>query len=66
MNIFQGSIHRLSETITVWSVEGGAMLMGHPVFDLPHSQLGGITVLKQYRDGGSASKWYNVIYRVSH
>ena len=32
MNIFQGSTHRLSETITVWSVEGGgAMLMGHSV-----------------------------------
>ena len=25
------SIHRLSETITVGSVEEGAMLMGHPV-----------------------------------
>ena len=31
MNIFQGSIHRLSETVIVWSVEGGCMLMGHPV-----------------------------------
>ena len=33
MNIFQGSIHRLSGTIKVWSVEGGAMLMGHPVYE---------------------------------
>ena len=31
MNMFQGSIHRLCETITFRSVEGGAMLMGHPV-----------------------------------
>ena len=35
MNIFQDSMHRLSETITVWSVEGEAMLMGHLVEYLP-------------------------------
>ena len=32
MNTFQGSMHRLSETIAVLSVEGGSMLMGHPVY----------------------------------
>ena len=31
MNIFQGGMPRLCETITVWSEEG-AMLMGHPVY----------------------------------
>ena len=32
MNIFQGSMPRFSETIIVWSVEGGgSLLMGHPV-----------------------------------
>ena len=39
MNIFQGSIYRLFETITVWAVEGGAILMDHPVMILNCSQL---------------------------
>ena len=43
MNIFQGSIHRLSEKITVWSVEGGTMLMGHPVY-VPVNKINGIAV----------------------
>ena len=34
MNIFQGSIYRLFDTITDWAVEGGAILMDHPVFEV--------------------------------
>ena len=31
INLFEGSIHRLFETITVWAVKGGAILMDCPV-----------------------------------
>ena len=51
--MFQGSIHRLSETSTVWSGEGG-MLMGPPVLYL-HEALVDIILVKG--QVGEVSKW---------
>ena len=39
MNIFQVSMYRLSQKIIVWPVEGGAMLMGHPLLWVSNHKL---------------------------
>ena len=39
INIFQGSIHRLFEAITSLSMEGGSLLMGHPVVKIKQKPL---------------------------
>ena len=59
MYVFQSSIHRLSETMTVWSVEGGCMLMGHPVYwkDIMFCRFS--QVLKGRVLGIIYSYWYN-------